>query len=115
MPWSALRTETQMERTNSQSSAFAICGRCPLDKKLQGQDRAYRDAAGETVRHIIEEIESMDGVAPLYGGDTPAFAQEASQVYGTEELTEQAWYCSRIRQLGTCASVQVVFPDPKYL
>lgn len=104
-----------MERTSSQSSGFAICGRCPLDKKLQGQDRAYRDAAGETVRHIIEDIESMAGAGQLYGGDIPAFVQEASQAFGTEELAEQAWYCSRIRRLGTCASVQVVFPDPKYL
>lgn len=104
-----------MEQTSSQSSAFAICGRCPLDKKLQGQDSAYRVAAGETVRRITEEIESMTGAVTLYGSDMPAFVQEASRAYGTEELSEQAWYCSRIRRLGTCASVQVVFPDPKYL
>lgn len=103
-----------MDRVNTEGNTFSICGRCPLNNKLQGQNRIYRVAAGETVRRIGEEIEAMTSRGSLYG-EAPAFVQEVSQSYGTEELAEQAWYCSRIRRLGTCSSVQVIFADPKYL
>lgn len=73
-----------------------------------------REVAGETVRLINEEIEQADKKIHMYGG-MPGFVFEAAQEAGGEAMAQEAWFCSRIRRLGNCSSIEVLFPDEQYL
>ncbi len=102
-----------MEQTSQPDSSFVVCAACPLNKKLYDQDATSRRRILESVERIGEVVSQSD--KSMIYGEAPPFVTEILESDGNEGIRREAWICNRVRRLGSCSKMIVVFPHPEYL